>query len=241
MSFRRRAKKLACVFLVLAGVDPARAASIEVSPVLVELAPGRMSAVMTVTNRSGDASAIQLRAFHWTQTGNDDPLVATDDVIVSPPIFQLGGGEQQTVRVLLRKPPQAAEATYRLLLDELPTGRQPGQIQFALRLSMPVFAAPADASPPSLAWRILDAEAGAELAVANRGGRHDRIDRIEVQLPVGRLIKVVPVNNAYVLAGVERHIPLPVGHFGAAGGSALITGHDDNGSFSAAAPIERVP
>ena len=237
MACLRRAKNLACVFLaltfgdapLLAGIGSARAASIEVSPVMVELAPGRMSATMTVTNRSNGASAVQMRAFHWTQTPTDDALAATDDMIVSPPIFQLGAGEQQIVRVLLRKPPGAAEATYRLLLDELPTGQEAGQIQFAL------------ACAPVLAWRIVEGEGGAELCVLNRGDRHDRIDRLEVQLPNGRLIRAIPVNNAYVLAGIERRIPLRIGRLDAAGGTVAVTGHDDNGPIDATAAIERVP
>lgn len=241
MSFLRRAKNLACAALAFTAIESARAASIEVAPVVVELAPGGVSATMTVTNRSSETTAVQLRPFHWTQTTDEDPLALTDDVIVSPPIFQLGAGEQQTIRVLLRKPPGGTEATYRLLLDELPPASEPGKVQFALRLSMPVFAAPAGASPPVLAWRIVDAPDGAQLLVANRGGQHDRIDRIVVQLANGRTINAALTNNAYVLAGVERRIPLRVGHLAATGGSATITGHDDNGAIEATAAIERAP
>ena len=161
-------------------------------------------------------------------------------MIVSPPIFQLGPREQQTIRVLLRRAPGSTEATYRMLLDELPAAGEPGKIQFALRLSMPIFASPANTSAPVLVWRVVNTPSGAELRVENRGGRHDRISEIVLRLPNGRSVKAGLLHNPYVLAGVERSIPLHIGHL-AAGGPATVTGRDDNGVLNAAADIQDMP
>ena len=124
-----------------------------------------------------------------------------------------------------------------MLLDELPAAGEPGKIQFALRLSMPLFAAPAQSSPPVLVWRIVNTPAGAELRVANRGGKHDRISEIVVRLPGGRSVKASLLHNPYVLAGVERSVPLHVGRV-ASGVPATITGHDDVGVINASADIQ---
>ncbi len=240
MSFLRWAKNLACAALVLTAFGAARAASIEVAPVMVDFAPNRMFTTLTVTNHADDTTAVQLRAFTWSQTADDDILTPTGDMVVSPPIFQLGPREQQTIRVLLRRAPGSTEATYRMLLDELPAAGEPGKIQFALRLSMPIFASPANTSAPVLVWRVVNTPSGAELRVENRGGRHDRISEIVLKLPNGRSIKAGLLHNPYVLAGVERSIPLHIGHL-AAGGPATVTGRDDNGVLNAAADIQDMP
>lgn len=240
MSFLRWAKNLACAALVLTGFGAARAASIEVAPVMVDFAPNRMFTTLTVTNHADDTTAVQLRAFTWSQTADDDVLTPTGDMIVSPPIFQLGPRESQTVRVLLRRAPGATETSYRMLLDELPAAGEPGKIQFALRLSMPLFAAPAQTSPAVLVWRIVNTPSGAELRVENRGGRHDRISEIVVRLPGGRSVKAGLLHNPYVLAAVERSIPLHIGHI-ASGATATITGHDDAGTINATADIQDMP
>lgn len=240
MFFLRWAKNLACAALLLTAFGAARAASIEVAPVMVDFAPNRMFTTLTVTNHADDTTAVQLRAFTWSQTPDDDVLTATSDMIVSPPIFQLGPREQQTIRVLLRRAPGTNETSYRVLLDELPAAGEPGKVQFALRLSMPIFANPSQPSPPVLVWRIVNTPSGAELRVENRGGKHDRISQIALRLPGGRNVKTSLLHNPYVLAGVERRIPLHIDHV-AAGVPATVTGRDDAGVINASADIQDAP
>ena len=187
----------------------ARAASLEITPVLVTLAAGETATTIEVTNHGGAPTAVQARVYRWTQVGDDDALAPTQDIIVSPPIFTVADGASQTMRLLLRGGTATGSArSYRLLLDEVPPANaQNRRIVLALRLSLPVFAGAAAAQPPMLRWR---AERGAggqtELIASNAGPAYGKVRAIDVTLSDGSHPKVVSRGtNAYVLAGAERH------------------------------------
>jgi fimbrial chaperone protein len=233
--------KMALAALSLCASGTAHAGNVEVAPVTVDLAPGRMSATLSVTNHGQAPTAVQLRGFDWTQSATSDNLARTEDLVVSPPIFQLGPNESQTVRVMLRRPAQSSETSYRILLDELPNSKEPGAIEFALRLSLPVFVAPAGRVMPDLAWHITYGAGGVELCVLNRGTRRDRVFDLAVQLPNGATVKPVALQNPYVLPGVERHMRLPVDRLALRGSAMRVTGHDDLGSIDATAAVQAAP
>lgn len=181
----------------------ARAAALEVAPVLTDLVPGQQSAVLTITNTSPDPTAVQVRSFAWSQNATSDQLDPTEALMVSPTVFQLQPGAAQVVRILLRRPPSKPEETYRLLVDEIPPPGSNGNVRFALRLSLPVFAHSAGAppaSPPEM--RVAD---GRELVVVNRGPRRLRLVDLELLQSNGERVPVTPPENPYVLPGVERH------------------------------------
>jgi fimbrial chaperone protein len=63
----------------------ADAASLQVSPVLVEvMAPGA-TATITVRNDGTAPLAAQMRIFRWSQSDGEERLEATEDVVASPP------------------------------------------------------------------------------------------------------------------------------------------------------------
>ena len=96
-----------------------QAASLEISPVIVNLAPGQNATTIEVKNRGGAPAAVQARPYSWSQAGDEDNLTATQDIILSPPIFTVPAGASQTIRLLLRGGSEAGgERSYRLLLDE---------------------------------------------------------------------------------------------------------------------------
>lgn len=187
----------------------AQAASLEISPVTVAFAPGQNATTIGVMNRGGAPAAIQIRAYSWTQAGDEDALTPTQDIILSPPIFTVPGGASQTIRLLLRGGKVAAgERSYRLLLDEVPTpSAQNRQIAIALRVSLPVIAASAAAALPTLVWRARRGPAGQILLSAtNTGPAYDMIQAIAVTLSNGSQPDVVPQGkNPYILAGAQRH------------------------------------
>jgi fimbrial chaperone protein len=185
------------------------AASLEISPVMVTLATGQTAAVIEVQNRGDSATAVQARAYSWTQAGDDDALTPTHDIILSPPIFTLPRGASQTVRLLLRGGGGAGgERSYRLLLDEVPAANAGNkQIVIALRVSLPVIAASASPTPPTLQWRA-ERGAGGEtvLTAVNTGQAYDRVGAIDVTLSDGSHPKVVARGtNTYVLPAAQRH------------------------------------
>jgi fimbrial chaperone protein len=187
----------------------ARAATLEVSPILVTLAAGETATTIEVMNRGGGSTAIQARAYRWTQAGDDDALAPTLDLIVSPPIFTIPDGGSQTMRLLLRGGnATGGERTYRLLLDEVPPAiAQNRQVAFSLRLSLPVFVNQAPPGHATLKWRVERGAGGQTvLTASNTGPGYDKVGTIDVTLSDGSHPKVVSRGgNAYVLAGAERH------------------------------------
>jgi fimbrial chaperone protein len=200
----------ALVLLAFPFAREVRAASLEVNPVLITLAAGQTATVIEVTNHSATPTAIQARAYHWTQTGDDDTLAPTRDIIVSPPIFTVPGGSSQTMRLLLRNVSTATggERSYRLLLDEVPAANTLNrQVSFTMRLSLPVFVGGAASAQPRLQWRAEHAANGQTvLTVANTGSAYDRLGAVAVTLANGTHPKVVLRSTTpYVLPGAERH------------------------------------
>jgi fimbrial chaperone protein len=200
---------LAALLLACPLAREVRAASLEITPVLITLAAGQTATTIEVTNHGGAPAAIQARAYRWTQAGDDDGLAPTQDIIVSPPIFTAPDGGSQTIRLLLRGGIAAGgERSYRLLLDEVPPANPPNrQIAFTLRLSLPVFAGAVSSERPTLQWR---AERGAGgqtvLTASNAGPGYDKVCAIDVTLSDGSHPKVVSRGtNPYILTGAERH------------------------------------
>jgi fimbrial chaperone protein len=198
--------------LIAFGTLPAgrvEAASLEISPVIVSFAPGQTTAAIVVQNRGETPAAVQARAYSWAQAGDEDPLTATRDIILSPPIFTVAAGASQTMRLLLRGGSGAGEErSYRLLLDEVPpVDAQNKQIVMALRVSLPVIVTSASSALPTLQWRMERAPGGqTELTAVNIGKTYDRVSAIEVALADGSHPKAVAqAANTYVLPGAQRH------------------------------------
>lgn len=197
---------------LLMATSQTRAGTLEVAPVSIELPAGVVSTVVTVTNHNPVRTSIQVRGYAWSQSATADQLTRADDLIISPPIFELEPDESQTVRLMVRQPASSREATFRLLVDELPSGH-PSGIQFALRLSLPVFVEPdTQIAPARLSWRLVPAGHGmAELSVRNDGARHERLINLVLQVPGVGAVRPTGLPNPYVLAGAERSWQVPVG------------------------------
>jgi fimbrial chaperone protein len=185
----------------------AKASSLEISPVSVNLVAGQSAKVIEIRNRGGSSVAIQIRAYAWSQSGNSDVLVPTRDIILSPPIFTISAGGSQTIRLLLRRPGGAGERSYRLLLDEvLSPDAQRNQVGIALRISLPVIAAAASPPSRSLRWRARRG-AGNQILVsaANMGNVYDKVHAIAVTLPDGSHPRIVSSgDNPYLLTNTQR-------------------------------------
>lgn len=202
------ASALACL---LAG--EARATSLEITPIAVHLVPGAKATTIEVANRGGVPAAIQLRAFAWSQNGNQDVLTPTPDILLSPPIFTLGTDGSQTIRLMLRRGASAAgERTYRLLIDEVPaTNPRAQQVQVAMRLSLPVIVGSAAPKARALQWRAMRGGDGQiTLSAINLGRAFERVQSIAVTTADGHArTAVTSAANSYILAGAERRWTVP--------------------------------
>lgn len=189
----------------------ARASTFEVSPVVLELPPGRAAAVVKITNRDVHEINLQIRTFIWSQDEGKDNLTPTEDLAASPPLFKLDPGQSQVIRVLLRTPAGNKEVPYRLLIDELPTAETASAVKFAFRISMPVFAQPAAASKPEMVWKLQCAAGGCAVLARNNGSRRIKFIKMELTLADGAKVTPTAAENPYVLPGAWRKYPLPEG------------------------------
>jgi fimbrial chaperone protein len=210
------AHMLAAIFFILLTAPTARAQALSVLPVNVFLSPGQRATTITVTNEGKSETAIQIRAFAWNQKDNDNQLVATEAVAVSPPIASIAAGGSQIIRLILRQPAQDREATYRILVDQIPPPAEPGIVHMVLRLSIPIFAEPVTRAVPHLQFH-LEQEAGQIFLVGiNDGLRHEVIRDMVLTTSDGRKLKPESSASPYILAGATRrwHIvvqgPLPL-------------------------------
>lgn len=214
----------------------AAAQALEVAPVTVDLPAGRATTIIRITNRGDQATAIQVRPFAWTQDGGEDRLTATSDLMVSPPFSTLAPGDTQTIRIVLRKPAEMRESAYRMLIDQLPSVTDPGSIQLALRISLPVFAAPAVPVRTALSWQLAgDDPVKRTLIVRNTGTRRAKI----TALKVGETATLPGFTFRYVLPGSQASIPVEAGAGGWASrqGHVHVSGTTDQGKVEADAPL----
>lgn len=204
------AKQLAAVFVVALFSLSAAAQSLAVLPVNIHLAPGQSATTVTVTNQGNSETAIQIRAFAWGQKDGEDQLAASDQVVVSPPIATLEAGATQVVRLILRQPPQDREATYRILVDQIPPPAEPGVVHIVLRLSIPIFAQPKTRAVAHVQFHVESNAGKIYLVGTNDGLRHEAIRDIVLLASDGRKLKPEPGASPYILAGVTRRWAIAV-------------------------------
>jgi fimbrial chaperone protein len=203
-----------CCWLLILGLacsffpDAANAQGLQVSPISVEMLPGQMTSTLAVTNKDGLVHSLQIRPFKWDQADGTDRLVPTTELAVSPPIAQVAAGETQIFRLVLRQSATSQEASYRLLLDELPPPAAPGSVRVALRLSIPVFGKVAAASEAALTWKVVVEPSGAYLVGTNRSTAHVKVMKASLAQPARAPVAVRIADAAYILPGAERKWPI---------------------------------
>ncbi len=219
-SFRRMAAALAhvsaAVILLFAG-PAATAQSLAVLPVNILFSPGQKASSLTVTNKGTSETAIQIRAFAWTQTDRDDQLTDSDAVVLSPPLATIAPGASQVVRLILRQLPQGREATYRILIDQIPPPAEPGVVHMVLRMSIPIFAEPPTRAVPHVQFHLQVDSGKLVLVGINDGLSHEVVRDVVLTTSDWRKLKGESDAPPYILAGVTRRwtiategpLPLP--------------------------------
>lgn len=227
--------------LVISGAT--RAQGIMVSPVKVDMPPGQMAAVLTIGNQSDREIAFQIRPFSWQQSRTgDDQLTATDELQASPPLATVAAGATQVARLVLRRPPQGREATYRILVDELSPPGSAGRVHVAVRLSIPVFAEPTDRVSPQVQWRIAAQGGQAWLVAVNDGSRHQTVRDLVLRTADGRALQVEVNAPPHILpGGLRRWRVLNRGASLAPGTVVRLTASADSGSIDQQVRVDGGP
>lgn len=194
---------------LLAGQAPA--AGVQITPTRVNLDGDQRVVALTLSNNSNRDFSFQTELSEWTQTEEGDHYEPTSDLLVTPPIFTVPAGELQILRIGLRRPPDRdRELSYRLFIQELPEPTPEGFIglKVVLRMSLPVFVAPPQASPDhDLSWQLgYDEEGQPRLEVRNRGNGHAQITNLALLLGDRQ---IEPGSMFYVLPDSRQDRPLP--------------------------------
>lgn len=240
MSVPKPSARLCLACLALLAGRPVAAQALEFAPITIDLPPGRMAGTIKITNRGDEPTTVQVRPYAWSQPDGREQLDPTADLIASPPFATIGPGDDQTVRVVLRRPATVHEDSYRLLVDQLPPAAMPGSVRVALRVSLPVFAGASGAAVPRLTWTVLPAATGGGgmLVVRNDGIRHARIS--DLKLTAGKAAIPAPgFTFRYVLPGAAVSIPLDLPS--SVHGIVHVSAASDQGRIEADAPITPRP
>jgi len=152
----------AVLCLATLGVTASHAASIGVSPTLVEVNRGESMSGLRVRNgESGDgarAVSVQARVVRWRQDETGNVYEPATEVVASPPVTRIAPGAENLIRIVRTAThPVAGEESYRLLLDQLPepdTAQAGGVVSILIRHSVPVFFAAPAAAPAQPQWQI---------------------------------------------------------------------------------------
>ncbi len=190
------------VCLVAPGIG---AQGLTVLPVSIQMAAGQMAATLTVRNEGDSETSLQVRPFVWSQPpphGSDELMPATE-LMASPPLATIAPGATQVVRLVLRRPPGDREASYRILLDQIPPPAAPGTVRIALRLSIPIFAEPPTRASPHLQWRLESHGGRLTLVAVNDGRRHEKIRDIALG-GGGGSYRIESGLSPYILPGATR-------------------------------------
>lgn len=175
-------RSLALATALVAAPFSSFAATLQVSPISIEVvAPGATTTV-TLGNVGEGVINAQVRVFKWTQENGQEKLTPTTDVVASPPALHIKQGENGTVRIVrLSKATITGEETYRLLVDEIPPPPKTGTeaVAFAVRHNIPVFFQAAGLSS-KLAWKATTANGALQLSATNSGLRHVRLAQLTV-------------------------------------------------------------
>ncbi|MGE0829872.1 MAG: molecular chaperone, partial [Hyphomonadaceae bacterium] len=204
----------ALALLGAAAAAPAQSGGVQVSPVVIEMAPERGLTSLRVRNGRERETSFEMLAYAWSQAEGENALSPTRALIIAPSVFAIGANDEQIVRVALASEARQTlqngrEQTYRLVLRELPPPEPlpesfRGGSRMVLEMSMPVFVTPQGLTPQLYARRI-EQDGQPALLIGNRGGAHARLGDVQ-SLPSGEHLADAP---RYLLAGAEFITSLP--------------------------------
>jgi fimbrial chaperone protein len=187
------------------------AGGLKISQIYLELSGSKMLDAITLENSGRNTIALHIQAKAWSHPDGVTQLDKTRDVLVNPAIFELGPGESQILRLGLQIKPTDQELPFRLVIQEVPSTQSgfPRQIKTMLRVTLPLFVAPAVEGKPELLWTLEKGEKGHLYArVTNLGNTHAEVSNINIAQQSGISIKKVGPNT-YVLPGQYRQWELP--------------------------------
>ncbi|MEZ5815785.1 MAG: molecular chaperone [Hyphomicrobiaceae bacterium] len=208
-----------------------QAATLQVSPVLIDAGESSAAEKLVLRNKGATPINAQIRLFGWRQSEGQDVLEPTRAIVASPPFASIPPGGEQVVRIVrVDRSKPAREASYRLIVDELPdkSERRTSGVNFVMRYSVPVFFGSPAGAAPRLDWKVR-AEKGAVVVTAvNTGARRVRVSELVLRNSGGEMLAARRGLVGYVLGNSTATWKIPAGKV-SSGSRVLITGNGDVG------------
>jgi fimbrial chaperone protein len=211
----------------------AQASSLQVAPVLVEVAHPTAASSVHLRNLGTAPITAQARIYRWSQVNGADQLTETRDVVASPPLVEIAPNASQLVRIVrVAKAPVQAEEAYRLVIDEVPERRaqRTSGVSFAVRYVIPLFFMSGAARGAALVWSVEQRADTVTVTAANPGTRRVRIAALRVAGARGSAVSFGGGLTGYVLGGATAQWSTRGRLANASAGSTVaISANTDNG------------
>ncbi|MDB5899337.1 MAG: molecular chaperone [Ramlibacter sp.] len=237
LPFRRSGKFVVMAAVLVAATfagAAAHAGVFSVVPVRIYMAPRDRAVAITVVNEGDTEIALQAEINTWRQKPDGtDEQIASEDLILSPPILKLAPKARQVVRLARIGAPDAShQLTYRLIMREVPEATkskdQVVTIPIALALSMPVFITPATAKRDMACQAARAGSTELQVTCANTGTAYAQVREVQV-LHAKQLAGRIE-GGIYILPGARKSISVPIQQALPAGSVQLQVAFDDGRS-----------
>lgn len=214
MRYRKSAISGVLACLLGCPYHEAAAALFSVSPIRVELDTSHRTSILTFSNSGHENLRMQVRAMQWSMAPDGTwQLTPSDDLIATPELLEIAPGQNVQLRIGSMADPGQSEASYRLLIDELPNlsddaGAHKPEVKVLTQVSLPVYMEPAGAKRIPVLRSATIQNGTLNIGIGNDGTQ--RLDAQGVQLVLadgaGRaLVHRGQVAN-YVLAGSTDYL-----------------------------------
>ena len=237
---RRFFAAISSSIVLISANTPVSAASLQVTPVSIEVPAPGAAATVTLNNPSDSPLKAQVRVFKWSLVNGEEHLEPTAEVVASPPMATLQPKADYTVRLVrLSKQPAAAEETYRLMVDEIPeASKRTGIfIKMAFRYSIPVFFTPAAKTEAALSWSVERRDGKLHVSATNTGNRRVRLAGLKISDGNGKSAVIANGLAGYVLARSSKSWVAPDAVI-SAGTPLLVEASGDQGPINAQAILK---
>lgn len=193
-----------------AGAAPRATAAFNVTPLRLEIPSDQDASQMLLRNDSDGVLAVQIRIFSWNQQDGNDNYSQSSDFIVSPSIVRIDPDRTQTLHIIAAVKPDAnVEASYRVVIDQLPQSikQEPGAAQTRLRMTIPLFSGGDRAPVQNLRFSVNENI----LSITNAGGRTAKIGGLSIEQASQPHKFPRRTTPRYILGGATVRVALPDG------------------------------
>ena len=210
-----RKAAICAAFLFLSGIGfTAAHASLNVSPVRVNLSDSHTKDVIQISNQEESVKSYEVEVVAWSQTDERrEVYTPTEDILAVPPLFSLKPGETQLIRVgMLTDADANTERSYRMFITEIappePEKIESTGITMRLQIGIPVFVAPVAAATTTLEFiDYLQIEEQLFVQFRNSGNTHIKVTEVHYSAP-GSADKIITPAVTYILAGKTGYLPV---------------------------------